>query len=516
MLFFKLSDRPYSLRSNLRLLVFACVMPATLVSGLLTYSTYQLRRAQVEQQTVLLGQSILADLERDLASIESVLKAMATAPELARGDLQGFHQRASETLSAGLAYNYIVTDVQGRQLLNTLRPWGSPLPVVGTPPQLARVFSEQSSVLTDLFMGPVARRQAVAMGVPVKLGEHVAYSLNIGLDPVRIQALLGHQHLPPGWLVAVLDSSGQIVARSRDVQRYLGQPAVPELLAAMALRDSDTLLSETKDGEAVFTAYVTSKSWRWRIVVGAPRAVLLQDLLAHLGWVIGGILVAYGLGLWLARTISLRVLASVRELNDAAQALSHGEDVVVPSIRFQEAEAVGAALLQASQAMKQVKFFAQHDALTALPNRLLFDEVAERNLAFARRRGQMLAVVAIDLDGFKTVNDTQGHAAGDEVLKTVAQRIQAAIRASDVVARIGGDEFILLLSEVDQVAAMDTAERIVQALSEPYPEVLAPVSASAGVALFPRHGADTKTLALAADQALYRAKQAGKRRAMLA
>lgn len=102
------------------------------------------------------------------------------------------------------------------------------------------------------------------------------------------------------------------------------------------------------------------------------------------------------------------------------------------------------------------------------------------------------------------------------MLKTVAQRIQAAIRASDIVARIGGDEFILLLTEVDQAAAMDTAERIVEALSEPYPQVLAPVSASAGVALFPRHGADTKTLALAADQALYRAKQAGKRRAVLA
>lgn len=516
MLLFKLSDRSYSLRSNLRLLVFVCVLPATLVSGLLTFSTYQLRREQVEQQTVLLGQSILADLERDLASIEAGLKVMATAPELAAGNLRGFHQRATSALPTGLAYNYIVTDAQGRQLLNTLRPWGSPLPTTGTPPQLARVFTEQTSVLTDLFTGPVVRRPAVAMGVPVKVGAQVVYSLNIGLDPARVQALLEHQHLPPGWLVAVLDSSGQIVGRSRDVERYLGQPAVPDLMAAMALRDNDTLLSDTKDGISVFTAYTTSEAWRWRVVVGAPRAVLLQDLLAHLGWVLCGIVVAYGLGLWLARTISLRVLASVRELNDAAQALSRGEEVVLPTIPLQETEAVGAALLQASLAMKQVKFFAQHDALTALPNRLLFDEVADRNLAFAQRRGHTLAVVAVDLDGFKTVNDTQGHATGDEVLKTVAQRIQAAIRASDIVARIGGDEFIILLSEVDEAAAMDTAERIVAALSEPFPQVLAPVSASAGVALFPCHGTDIKTLALAADQALYRAKQAGKRRALLA
>jgi diguanylate cyclase (GGDEF)-like protein len=516
MLLFTLSDRQYSLRRNLRLLVFVCVLPAALVSALLTYSTYHLRLEQIEQQTVLLGQSIQADLERELVSIESVLKVLATAPELMRGDMHGFYQRASDTLVTGLAYNYILTDPQGRQVLNTLRPWGAPLPSTGTPPQLARVFTEQTSVLTDLFVGPVARRQALAMGVPVKVGERVVYSLNMGLDPARIQALLAGQHLPPGWLVAVLDSSGQIVARSRDVERYLGQPAVPELMAAMALRDNNTLLSETKDGVSVFTAYTTSKAWRWRVVVGAPRAVLLQDLLAHLGWVLGGILVAYGLGLWLARTISLRVLASVRELNEAAQALSRGEDVALPRIRLQEAEAVGAALVQASVAMKQVKFFAQHDALTELPNRLLFDEVAERNLAFAQRRGQTLALVAVDLDGFKTVNDTQGHAAGDAVLREVAQRILLTIRASDIAARIGGDEFIVLLSDVDEAGAMDTAQRIVLALSKPYARVLAPVSASVGVALFPDHGTDIKTLALAADQALYRAKHTGKHRAVLA
>lgn len=513
---FKPSDRHFSLRGNLRLLVFVCVLPAALVSALLTYATYQLRREQVEQQTVLLGQSVLADLERELASIESVLKVMATAPELVGGDMQGFHRRASGALATGLAYNYILTDAQGRQILNTLRPWGTPLPSMGTPPQLARVFTEQRSVLTDLFVGPVARRQAVAMGVPVMVGGRVAYSLNIGLDPARVQALLGHQHLPPGWLVAVLDSSGHIVGRSRDVQRYLGQLAVPDLLAAMALQDSGTLLSETKEGEPVFTAYATSKPWRWRVVVGAPRAVLLHDLAAHLGWVLGGTLAAYALGLWLARTIALRVLASVRELNDAAQALSHGDDVALPAIRLREAEAVGAALVQASLAMKQVKFFAQHDALTELPNRLLFDEVAERNLAFAQRRGQPLAVVAVDLDGFKTVNDTQGHATGDAVLREVAQRILLTIRASDIAARIGGDEFIVLLTDVQEAGAMDTAQRIVAALSKPYARVLAPVSASAGVALFPAHGTDIKTLALAADQALYRAKQDGKHRAVLA
>ncbi|WP_294764546.1 sensor domain-containing diguanylate cyclase [uncultured Rhodoferax sp.] len=516
MLLFKPKNHPYSLRRNLRLLVFVCVLPATLVSAWLTYSTYEMRREQLEQQIVLQSRTVLAELDRDMAAVESGAKVLARAPELAKGDLRSFYLRASEALAAGFVYNYILTDTQGRQVLNTLRPWGTPLPMTGTPAQLGRVFSERATVLTDLFVGPVARRNALALGVPVLRGDEVVYSLNIGLDPIRVQELLTRHQLPQGWVMAVLDGSGHIVARSRDASRYIGQLAVPSLLEAMALRDHDTLLSETKDGEPVFTAYSTSGPWRWRVVVGAPRALLLHDLMVQLGWVLGGSLLAYGLGLWLARAISLRVLASVQQLNAAAQALCHGQDVQLPAIRLQEAEAVGAALQQASMAMKQVTFYAQHDVLTGLPNRLLFDEVAERNLAFAERRGHSLAVVAVDLDGFKTVNDTQGHATGDEVLKAVAQRIQAVIRASDIVARLGGDEFIVLLSDVEESAAMDTARRMVQALSEPYPQVLAPVSASVGVALYPRHGLELKSLVQAADRALYRAKQAGKRCATLA
>lgn len=516
MLLFKPKNRPYSLRRNLRLLVFVCVLPATLVSTFLTYSTYDLRREQTEQQTVLLGRTVLADLEREIAAVESGARVLATAPELAQGDLRSFYLRASDALSTGGVYNYILTDTTGRQVLNTVRPWGAALPASGTPAQLGRVFSERTTVLTDLFMAPVARRHGIALGVPVLRGNDVVYSLNIGLDPTRVQELLARQQLPPGWTMAVLDSSGQIVARSRDASRFIGQPALPSLMAAMALRDEGTLSTENREGQPVLTAYSTSTRWRWRVAVAAPRGLLLHDLMVQLFWVLSGSVLAYGLGLWLARTISLRVLASVHQLNAAAKALSHGQEVQLPSIRLTETEAVGAALLQASAAMKQVTFYAQHDALTGLPNRLLFDEVAERNLAFAERRGHSLALVAVDLDGFKTVNDTQGHATGDEVLKAVAQRIQTMIRASDIAARLGGDEFIVLLSDVDATAAMETARRIVQTLSEPYPQVLAPVSASVGVALFPSHGVDIKSLAQAADRALYRAKQAGKHRALLA
>ncbi|MEY2860363.1 MAG: Bacteriophytochrome cph2 [Pseudomonadota bacterium] len=512
----QMTGRRYSLRRDLTSLVVVCVLPAIVVSAALSYSTYRAERDNVEQQTVLVANAIMAELARDLAVAESGLKILATSQELNSGDLRGFHARARDALVSGNVHNYILTDPQGRQLVNTLLPYGTALPTTGTPPELARVFRSKSTVLTDLFVGPVVRRPTIAMGVPVGAGDVVAYSLNMGMDPERVNAMIASQPLPDGWLVAVLDSSGTIVGRSREAKRFVGQKAVPELLAAVSVQDSGRMESVTKDGVPVFSAFVTSQPWKWTVVVGAPKAILEHGMRAKSLWVVSALLTAFGTGLWLARTISLRVISSVEHLSQAAMALGKGEEVSMPAIRMQEADHLGNAMLQAGQTMQKVKFDSQHDALTTLPNRLLFDEVAQRSIAYAQRRNQPLALLAIDLDGFKTVNDTLGHSAGDEVLRAVAQRIQETVRASDIAARIGGDEFVVLLTDVTSVTAMETAQRLVVLLSEPYPNVHLPVSASVGVALYPLHAINLTGLMHRADKALYEAKDQGRHRAVLA
>ena len=516
MLLFKRSGHYYSLRGNLLLLVVVCVLPAALVSAALAYSLYDLRREKIEQQTLLVGRSVVSDLERELATVESALKTLATSQELIQGDLAGFQRRATAALAPGMVYNYILTDVQGRQVVNTLRPFGSRLPTTGTPAEFARVFTERATVLSDMFVGPVVRKHVIAMGVPVVVGDTVVYSLNVGIDPARLTLLSQAPDLPQGWLIALLDSTGQIVGRSRDAARYVGEKAVPQVQSERKKSHEGHFLSVTKEGVPVFSAYSNSRLWGWSVVVGAPREALTRALLDQLALVLLGVVVALGAGLWLARTISLRLLESVGQLNRAAISVRRGEDVQMPTLQLRETEAVLGAMVEAASAMQRVKFFAQHDALTALPNRLLFDEVAERVLALANRQRQTLALLALDLDGFKAVNDTLGHAAGDEVLKTVAQRILQTIRASDTAARIGGDEFILLLVDVTTSQALETAQRIINLLSEPYPGTQVPVSASVGVAMYPGKVETLKALAAVADQALYAAKQSGKGRVVLA
>jgi len=125
--------RSVSLRRALRMLVVFSVLPTAIVGMLVAYANYRLQRESVEQQTVLVARAIQSDLEREMAAIESALKTLATAPELRSGNLQGFYLRATQALGSGSVLNYILTDRDGRQVLNTLLPYGAKLPTSGTP-----------------------------------------------------------------------------------------------------------------------------------------------------------------------------------------------------------------------------------------------------------------------------------------------------------------------------------------------------------------------------------------------
>ncbi len=175
------------------------------------------------------------------------------------------------------------------------------------------------------------------------------------------------------------------------------------------------------------------------------------------------------------------------------------------------------------QAEEQIAFLAYHDKLTGLPNRAMFDELMELALARGRRGGVSVAVIALDLDEFKLVNDSLGHEAGDALICQLAERLQRATRDTDLIARPGGDEFVVLLSDLDRTrhlsggrdAASITAEavavRIQQTLREPF-EVAGTelyVTASLGISLFPNDAEDGATLLANADTAMFRSKKAG-------
>lgn len=167
------------------------------------------------------------------------------------------------------------------------------------------------------------------------------------------------------------------------------------------------------------------------------------------------------------------------------------------------------------RAQEQIAFLAYHDSLTKLPNRALLDEHLALALARARRNGNAVALLYVDLDDFKAVNDSLGHGAGDELLRRIAVRLRAVVRSTDLLARQGGDEFLILLTDLDgdaRLRAEAVAKQVEVALLEPFSisDAEFEVGSSIGISIYPADAADADQLLRHADAAMYEVKQAGR------
>jgi diguanylate cyclase (GGDEF)-like protein len=175
--------------------------------------------------------------------------------------------------------------------------------------------------------------------------------------------------------------------------------------------------------------------------------------------------------------------------------------------------------LKLGDTLEALRLLATRDQLTGLLNRREFERILAEEKARAGQSGRSFALVLVDIDHFKRVNDQHGHPAGDEVLRQVARRLEAGIRSGDHVARIGGEEFAIVMAEADEAVALEVAERLRQTLAatpvQAGPGLQLPLTLSVGVGVFPHHTDKSRDIVAAADQALYRAKSAGRNRVVL-
>jgi diguanylate cyclase (GGDEF)-like protein/PAS domain S-box-containing protein len=220
---------------------------------------------------------------------------------------------------------------------------------------------------------------------------------------------------------------------------------------------------------------------------------------------------ATGRSVWLVDDITVR--------REAAEAVSRARDELEVRVLERTAELAGAnaqlqgEIVERRQAEARVHHMAYHDTLTGLPNRALLADRLDRAMLSAQRSERRLAVMFLDLDRFKTINDSLGHLTGDQLLKEVASRLCRAVRASDTVARLGGDEFVVLVPGIRSIEeASRVAEKIIEALAVPFPLEgrMLHITPSIGICVYPDDGEDVETLMRHADGAMYHAKASGR------
>ena len=290
--------RRYSMRTGL-LLVFACIFPALVVASLAVYESYVIQKERIFRDTIFLARNLTAILDRELTAVEAGMQMLASSPDLVAGDLPAFHQRARDAVRFQIADSYVLTDRAGRQVLNTLVPYGTSLPMSRVPRDLDRVFESRAPVLSGLFTGAVSGSPRIALGVPVLRGEDVIYSLNVGLSPERIGAVLGRRSCPKAgwprcWTVPARSSRARAIRPSSWGRRQCRPWRAP-------FRTSEgSLETLTKEGTPVYTAFSRSALSGWTVAAGAPMTLVTTDLYRSIAWIALGTLAAFGLGLWLA------------------------------------------------------------------------------------------------------------------------------------------------------------------------------------------------------------------------
>ena len=237
-----------TIRSRLALLVIACVVPASLLAAVLISQNYERERARLVRDSIGTARAMTSALDRELAGLQSALFALATSPHLSSRDLRAFSSQAREVLPNLIASNIVLLDATGQQHVNTLRPFGEALPSQNRSYQLQRIFETGQPVITDLFAGKVSGASVLAIGVPVRRGNTIIYILTTGIVPGRLSDILTQQRLPPDWIAAIFDSTGTVVSRTHEMNRFVGKKGAPALVKRMGEVAEDAL--ETRRSKA--------------------------------------------------------------------------------------------------------------------------------------------------------------------------------------------------------------------------------------------------------------------------
>ncbi|MBJ6723359.1 sensor histidine kinase [Geomesophilobacter sediminis] len=339
-----------SIRSQLIWLVAACVLPVWLVSLYLVHFAYVEKRERVEDDILADARATSVIIDRELSSVQGALAALATSPALDQGDFKAFHRQSRALLKVFPEADIVLADASGQQLVNSFRPWGTPLPKRNNLEAVGAVFAGAKPVIGDLFFGALTGRPLVSVDVPVIRGGVVRYDLSMTLTAHRFLTLLPSRNVPRGGYVSVLDSRDITVARTLDPERSVGKSALPPLKRAIASKSSGITERTNYEGKVVLSTFCRSSLCGWTVIVGVPKSEVMSVVYRWMAVAFLGATTLSLLGLALALDIGRRIVQSIQSLVEPAVTIGRGETVLaITSQTVRETAEVSEALLEASK-----------------------------------------------------------------------------------------------------------------------------------------------------------------------
>jgi signal transduction histidine kinase len=391
--FLPFGRRSRSVRFWLRWLVVGCTLPAVLVAGVLIVQSYERERERLERDMIATARALMQAVDADLNSFHSTLRALAASTHLRQGDLRTFYDELQRLIPGQVASNFVLHRPDGQQLLNTIRPFGAPLPRETDLRMINRAIESDGPVVSDLFRGPATGRLVLGTTMPVKIDGEVRYMIGMGMFAERLSEVLRRQNVPEGWVVSILDRNGTIGAITSGPQTLVGARADPDFLAQSAGRDEGTYTLAPADGEKLLGGFSRSPRSGWTIAMAAPLTAVTTGLYRALLLNLALAIVLLAAGVLFAHRIAARVTRSLSALAEPALALGIGHRFAVPEVEIAEVNRLGRALTKAGGLMAARE--RERDAAAQSERRMLLQKQSadEAN----RAKSEFLALMSHEL-----------------------------------------------------------------------------------------------------------------------